>query len=210
MVKVLHREFSPEKSDFSDLAQEALAANPDLLLAVGRIRHDIALARCLASLRESGTFPRVVAVVAAPIDRFLHELGDDVEGFVGPSQWEPPINEREGVLPSPFFGPTPSQAMSSLQRAAAAEGGLAVDYPMAQAYAAGLVAQRCVSEAASFQPDALWEAAGKLDFHTFFGRFKIDPDTGRQIGPLRLLGTMAGRPQGGHLAARPEPGQACT
>ena len=24
--------------------------------------------------------------------------------------------------------------------------------------------------------------AARLDFHTFFGRFKIDPDTGRQLG----------------------------
>lgn len=194
MVKVLHREYAPEKSDFFDLAQEALAVNPDLLLAVGRIRHDIAFARCLATLREGRTRPMLSAVVAAPIDRFRRELGNDVEGFVGPSQWEPPINRRHDALPSPYFGPTPAQAMLSLREAAASEGGLAVDYPMVQAYAAGLVAQRCVVEAGSLHPDALWETAGKLDFHTFFGRFKIDPDTGRQLGrSVCLVQWQAGR-----------------
>ena len=196
MVNVLHREFAPEESDFSGLEREALAANPDLLLAVGRIRHDIALAHCLARQRKSSsTGPMLAAVVAAPIDRFRHELGDDVEGFVGPSQWEPPTSQRHEALPSPWFGPTPSQAMLSLQKAAvAAGGGLAVDYPMVQAYAAGLVAQRCVSEAGTLRPDALWETAGRLDFHTFFGRFKIDPSTGRQIGrSVCLVQWQAGR-----------------
>ena len=180
-TKVTHLEFPPEQTDFRDLAQQILEAQPDLLLVVGRIRHDIALAKALVASWAAGGNPKATAVVATPIDRFREELGNDVEGFIGPSQWEAPSNETLFLPPADYFGPTPSQALSALTRAAGAAG-LPVDYPMAQAYAAGLVAQHCVEEVGSLEPDALWETAGGLDFHTFFGRFKIDSDTGRQVG----------------------------
>ena len=72
--------------------------------------------------------------------------------------------------------------MVSLERAKAASGGLPIDYPMAQAYAAGVVARRCLQEAGTPEPGALWDAARNQDFHTFFGRFRIDPATGKQVG----------------------------
>ena len=180
-TKSLHLEFPANQTDFSSLAQQAAAANPDLLLAVGRIHHDIALAKGLASTWQDGNRPEVAAVVAAPIDHFRAELRDDVESFVGPSQWESPPPDNAIVLPEPYFGPTPHQAVTSL-RQAAAKGEIPLDYPMVQAYAAGLVAQRCLQESGSPDPQLLWQAATTLDFHTFFGRFKIDSQTGRQIG----------------------------
>ena len=181
-TKILHREFPPEQSDFSDLAEEVICANPDLLLAVGRIRHDLAIARALTSRWRKGSRPKATAVVATPINRFREELGCDAEGFIGPSQWEPPAGENSGEQPDSYFGPTAAQVMTSLRRDSLATGGLPVDYPMVQAYAAGLVAQRCLQEAGTLEPEPLWEAAASLDFHIFFGRFRIDPTTGRQIG----------------------------
>ena len=195
---VLDRQFPPGQSDFSGLAEEALAARPDLLLAVGRIRHDIALARCLVSMAKDRSMPRVVAVVAAPIARFRQALGDNVEGFVGPSQWEPVSTPSQVTGTDPaasYFGPTPAQVMASLQRASQVNGGLPVDYPMAQAYAAGLVAQRSLAAAGALNhgsvpnvdPDLLWKVAGQQDFHTFFGRFRINPETGQQVGRTPFL-----------------------
>lgn len=182
--QVMYQEFPPCQSDFSSLADEVIRANPDLLLVVGRIRHDIAIARSLVNRwkRKPSSRPAATAVVAAGIARFGAELGGDAEGFIAPSQWEPPAPEACGQLPGPYFGPSPAQAMKSLSRAGEAAGGLPVDYPMAQAYAAGLVAERCVLEAGSLDPAALWKAAGELEFHTFFGRFKIHPSIGWQAG----------------------------
>ena len=180
--KVLHLEFPPERSEFDGLMGAVAGTDPDLLLVVGRIRHDLALAQALASRwRKGKRRPKATAVVAAGIDRFRAELGNDAEGFIGPSQWEPPSGESEGRLPCPYYGPTSAQVMASLGRVAA-DAGLAVDYPIAQAYAAGLVAQRCLQEAGTHDQGLLWAAAGRLDFHTFFGRFRIDPMTGRQVG----------------------------
>ena len=180
-TRVAHLEFPPEQDRFTDLAHQLAGAHPDLILVVGRIRHDIALARALVSSWAREGRPKVAAVVAAPIDRFKEELGPDAEGFVGPSQWEAPAHESTFHTLADYFGPSPAQALSSLTGAAVAAG-LPVDYPMAQSYAAGLVAQRCVEEAGSLDPVALCKTAARLDFHTFFGRFKIDPDTGRQVG----------------------------
>ena len=185
-TKAINLEFPPEQTDFAGMVRRLADRQPDLLLVVGRIRHDIALAKALVSGWVGGGKPKVAAVVAAPIGRFREELGNDVEGFLGPSQWEAPDSETRSQAPADYFGPTPFQALSALTRAAKAAG-VPVDYPMAQAYAAGLVAQRCVEEAGSLAPDALWGTATRLDFHTFFGRFKIDPDTGRQVGRSVLL-----------------------
>ena len=179
--KVCHLEFHSTQTDFSGPVSEALAAKPDLLLVVGRIRHDIAIARLLASLPDSHRLPKVMAVVATPIDLFRTEIGDKADGFVGPSQWEPPGNKAMTLPSDDYYGPNPASAVSALNQAGDAAG-VPVDYPMAQSFAAGLVAQRCVEKAGSLDQNLLWEAAGDLDFHTFFGRFKIDPDSGRQIG----------------------------
>ena len=103
--KTRHCEFPPEAADFSDLIDRVAQQPPDLLLAVGRIRHDLALAALLAQRRRSGVFregrPGAVAVVAAPIAQFRAALGADAAGFIGPSQWEPPEESAD----SPAFYP---------------------------------------------------------------------------------------------------------
>ena len=117
----------------------------------------------------------MAVVVATPISEFAVALGRSIDGFVGPSQWEPQVS-----VATPDFGPSPETAMQLMERAGAARS-VPVDYPMAQAFAAGLVVERSLEEAGSLEQDALREAAGKLDFTTFYGRFRIDED-GRQVG----------------------------
>ena len=170
----LLREFEPSINDFSAVLDEVERVRPDLLLGVGRIQNDLLLAGQLAR-RELGL--KGVAVVAAPIQQFRDHLGEAADGFVGPSQWE-----ASGNYPRDY-GPTSAEVMASLQD----KGYRTVDYPMAQAYAAGLVAQRCVDEAGTLEDLALRETAGRLDFSTFYGRFKIDPVTGCQFGRSTVL-----------------------
>ena len=86
----------------------------------------------------------------------------------------------------PEYGPTGEQVLESLTSSGAASG-TEVDYPLVQAYAAGVVAQRCVEEAGKLEPRALREAAVSLDFSTFYGRFRIDPSTGQQTGRSPLI-----------------------
>ena len=55
-----------------------------------------------------------------------------------------------------------------------------IEYPSAQAYAAVLVALRCVEDAGSLEDEALAAAARRLRCTTFFGRFGLAAD-GRQL-----------------------------
>ena len=188
---VLKREFDPAIGDFSGILDAVEQARPDLLLGVGRIQNDLLLASQIA---QRGFSYGAVAVVAAPIQQFKTHLGPATEGFLGPSQWE--FTDREPVSGNvengpaehgpTLYGPTGEQVLESVKASGAASGA-EVDYPLVQAYAAGLVAQRCVEEAGSLEPGALREAAGSLDFSTFYGRFRINPSTGRQIGRSPLI-----------------------
>ena len=47
--------------------------------------------------------------------------------------------------------------------------------------------QRCIQECGSLDDLALRDAAAPLDFTTYYGRFRIDASTGRQVGKSSLL-----------------------
>jgi branched-chain amino acid transport system substrate-binding protein len=75
----------------------------------------------------------------------------------------------------PDFGPGPDEATKRIRAQ-----GAPPDYPAAQAYAASLIAQRCLEKAGA-DDKSLWSAACALDCGTFFGRFRIDPASA-QVG----------------------------
>ena len=178
--------YRPSQFQFREIARHVGELGPDVVVAVGRIRHDIAAARALAGLPNRSRIGMAV-VVAAPISEFAIALGRFVDGFVGPSQWEPQVS-----VSAPDVGPPPGTVMQLMERAGAARS-VPVDYPMAQAFASGLVVQRSVAEAGSVDENALRQAAGDLDFTTFYGRFRIDED-GRQIGrSVALVQRQEGR-----------------
>jgi branched-chain amino acid transport system substrate-binding protein len=172
------------ETDFQSLAGKAAKAAPDVLVAVGRISNDLSLARILAEHRSSF---KAVAVVAAPIQQFRNDLGPAADGFLGPSQWELAAGYPQD------YGPNTRQVLDSLTSRRHGQGNAPgmdspdVDYPMVQAYAAGLVAQRCVEAAGTLDNDVLRQTASRLDFSTFYGRFKIDAGTGRQVGRSVVL-----------------------
>jgi branched-chain amino acid transport system substrate-binding protein len=60
--------------------------------------------------------------------------------------------------------------------------GGAPPYPAAAAFAAGVLAARCVREAGGTQDAALRAAAERLAARTLFGGFRLDPATGLQVG----------------------------
>ena len=171
---VLNQQFNAETEDFSPFIQALGAARPDVLAVVGRFQNDLRLAEQLAEAAPAVT---AVAVVAAGIDAFRERLGEEAERFIGPSQWELSVARQAD------YGPTLTEVRASLRR----QGYPVIDYPSAQAYAVGVVVQRCVEECGSLRDADLRQAAAALDFPTFYGRFRIDPGTGRQVGKPALL-----------------------
>jgi len=170
---VLNVEFEASSDDFTNTLARVTAAEPDVVVIVGRVHNDLRIARQIV---ETDIHAQVIVAVAAGIQGFKDELGSMSHGFVGPSQWEPVAQTL------PDFGPTSAEVISSLER----RGHENVDYPMAQAYAAGVVVQRCLEQAGNSDGHALREAAAQLRFSTFYGNFQID-EYGRQIGREILL-----------------------
>ncbi|MGH2657959.1 MAG: ABC transporter substrate-binding protein [Actinomycetota bacterium] len=146
------------------------APDANVVLAAGTFAEDVELVRRLRAR------PTAVAAVAAGISLFGPTLGPGAEGILGPSQWE------EGARFSVDVGPRQADAVRALRAEAVPTlrpGPGGVDYPAAQAYAAGLVALRCAEEAGTTEDQALLETARGLRCTTFFGRFGLAGD-GRQ------------------------------
>ncbi len=132
--------YAPDTEDFTPLLQPLQAAPPDVLLGVGRIEDDLRLAAQLAAM----DLPlKIAGLIVTPLQQFQTTLGEAANGFTGPSQWEP------GVVTQPDYGPSTTEVLRSFQRYASQD--MAIDYPMAQAYAGCLVLQRCIEAAGSLE-----------------------------------------------------------
>jgi branched-chain amino acid transport system substrate-binding protein len=166
--------FDPPVTDVGGLLGLALADGPDALVSAGAFRDDVAVMRHAAG--APGLLAR--AAVAAGVEGFHRELGPLAEGVVGPSPWEP---SEAGPA---TLGPDAGWLVEGFRRRFGALPG----YPAAQAVAAGVLAVECARRAGSLAPTALVDAALGLDAWTLYGRFRLDPATGRQVGhEVRLV-----------------------
>jgi hypothetical protein len=138
----------------------------DVLLVAGRFDEELAVARGLDRTRW-----RAVGLVAAGVREVLGQLGDDArEGLLGPAQWMPE------AAPEPDEGPPVARFVAAYR----GRTGDDPPYPAAQAFAAGLIALRCLRESASADDAGLLAAARRLECTTLFGPFSID-SFGRQV-----------------------------
>ena len=166
--------FDADASEFANVVRAVQDATPDVLVVAGRFQNDLAIAEALVECAPS---VGAVALVAAGVDAFRERLGPLAEHFIGPSQWEPQTRYEVD------YGPSVEQLQASLHRA----GHPVIDYPMAQAYAVGVVIQRVLDACGSLDDAVLRHTAASQDFTTFYGRFRIDPATGRPVGKPSLL-----------------------
>ena len=149
------------------ITRDETAEDPaTLLLVVGGFEDELAAARRLLPGRW-----RAAAFVGAGVDEVLAELGDRREGLLGPAQW------LASAAPLPDEGPTAADFVADFRRRT---GGAEPPYPAAQAFAAGVIAARCVRDAGGTGDAALLAAARALDCTTLFGRFRLRD--GRQVG----------------------------
>jgi branched-chain amino acid transport system substrate-binding protein len=177
----VHQSYRSGIEDFRPLLGQIKDDPPDVFLSVGRVEDDILLGRQLRELK-----PRLKAagLVVAAISRFKAALREQADGFFAPSQWEPQVRYAVDV------GLSEDEFVSHYLKSAT----VPIDYPAAQGYAAGLVAQRCVEEVGALDQKALREAAGRLRFTTFYGPYATDPKTGRQTAhPMLVTQWQKGR-----------------
>lgn len=139
----------------------------ELLLVVGGFDDELAAGRRLLPGRW-----RAAGFVGAGVDEVLAELGDRREGLLGPAQWLP------DAAPIPQEGPAAPDFVTAYRERTGSE----PPYPAAQAFAAGVIAARCLYDAGTPHDSALRSAVHQLACTTMFGRFRLDPSTGRQVG----------------------------
>jgi branched-chain amino acid transport system substrate-binding protein len=137
-------------------ASTAIARGASAVIGCGRIEDDLALGEALAG---SGL---ACGLIVCGIALAHERLGDAVEGWLGPAQW----------LPGEADPPVPLAP--------------GLDYPAAQALAAGLIAEEALARAGSPDPDCLWREALRLRTRTFLGPFAVDRH-GRQTAHAPLI-----------------------
>lgn len=138
----------------------------DVVLVVGGFEDELAAARTLLQR----PWP-AAAFVSAGVQEILEPLGAGREGLLGPAQW------LATAAPEPDEGPDADWFVAAYRAATGAE----PPYPAAQAFAAGLVAARCLRDAGEAEDRALLAAASRLRCTTCYGSFRLDPDTGSQV-----------------------------
>lgn len=179
-VEIRDTAFESPLRDAGAVVRAEVESDPDLLVGVGAFQDDVAIARERAALPAKTT----LALVAAGLAAFGNEVGGLAEGIVGPSQWEPEAGE------TPLAGPDSGWFVDAFARAFHRM----PEYPAAQAFAVGVILGECRRRAGSLASADLLDAARALETTTFYGRFRLDPSTGKQVGHgVRLVQWQGGR-----------------
>jgi branched-chain amino acid transport system substrate-binding protein len=173
--------FQSPLRDADTILRDAAGGAPDLVIGIGAFEDDLALARERAILPAR----TALALVGAGLAAFGDELGALAEGILGPSQWEPTAGEM------PLTGPDSRWFVGAFEKAFRQ----APEYPAAQAFAIGLIVMECRRRCGgSLEDGLLLDAAHALETTTFYGGFRLDPVTGRQVGHrMRLVEWRDGR-----------------
>lgn len=168
-------------ADTASIYDSLREVNPRLILAAGSFDDDTHFVR---ELMARDIRPETIGAVAAGISAFGEQLGEAASGVFGPSQWEP---YPEFI---PDYGPSPAAVVDMFE----ATDVQATNYPAAQAFATGIIIEACLGANDAYNPAAgtidqrrLSIAVETSDFTTFYGRFRIDPETGKQVGHTPVI-----------------------
>jgi len=178
---VLFESYETGTTDFAPVIDRVLAAKPAVIMGGGHYADTTAFAQ---QLYDKGAKARLVALLVAPPDPKFADMGDAALGVIGPSQWEPQARyraEAAASLGQEWYGPAVADFTSAYQAAY----GDVPSYHSAGGYAAGLILQKAIEKAASYDTAKLKTALESLDLMTFFGGVKFDVSAanhGLQIG----------------------------
>ncbi len=178
---VLFEGYDSETTDFGPFINKIEAEAPDALLGGGHFQDGSTFAR---QLFEKGIQLNYIALLVAPPEPDFSELGDAALGVIGPSQWEPLAEytpESAAAAGLEWFGPTASEFVDAYVVAYNEE----PSYHSAGGYVAGLVLQKAIIDAGSYEPEAVKAALDAMDILTFYGRIKFDTSAeshGLQLG----------------------------
>ncbi|WP_455369306.1 amino acid ABC transporter substrate-binding protein [[Eubacterium] cellulosolvens] len=171
MNVVFYDSYGTATTDLTPIITRAKANKPSIFLNAAAYAAAILLVKQIKELdlNVKMLWPGTGAV----FPKFYETLGKDCEGIVTCTQWEP------GVLYNNDYGPSHDEFIDEFQK----EHNELPDYTTATGFQQGLVMQKCMEECS--QPrdsDAMRQVAGQVNMTTFYGKYKVDPNTGWQIG----------------------------
>jgi len=187
---VYFKSYPADAQDLTPVLQPLKDLKPDIILGGGHFADGQLLAR---QLYELGIRPKLIAILVAPaLPEFYETLGEAAEGIAYPSQWEPGVKFSPENVPEGYewYGPTVDEFLKYFQMVAEERGkpGLTPSYHAADAAAAILFLAKAIEAAQSLDPDDVRQAMGEIAIFTFYGKIKIDPETGLQIGHEMIVG----------------------
>ena len=168
-------DFPSGTEDFSSILNRARGQGASCVLCCGGMEDDINLAKWVSKNSDDAFV--VVATLAAAVNEFEKRLGPNANGFVSTSQWEPTLSV------SVDFGPRPKEFSDEFARAY----GYTPDYTAAQSYNMGLIIEELIGKTGTTDEQALLQEALRSCFTTFYGDFRIHPETLRQMGHRMLV-----------------------
>ncbi len=150
-------------------AAEAASSVPgaDILLVVGNFTDELTVAPILLTRAWNAA-----AFVGAGVEEVLAPLGNLREGLLGPAQW------IATAALEPDEGPGSSWFVARYRHITGDD----PPYPAAQAFAAGLLCARCLRDSGSCDDETQLAGAHQLACTTLYGRFRLDPVSGLQVG----------------------------
>lgn len=150
-------------------AEQAASRLPDgeILLVAGGFEDELVAAQALLSRPW-----RAAAFVGAGEQDVLASLEARREGLLGPAQWVPT------TAIEPDEGPDGRWFITAFRDVTGAD----PPYPAAQAFAAGVLASRCLRDSGTLDDVSQLAAGLHLMCRTFYGDFRLDPVRGIQVG----------------------------
>uniref|UniRef100_A0A7C5Y9W3 Branched-chain amino acid ABC transporter substrate-binding protein n=1 Tax=Caldiarchaeum subterraneum TaxID=311458 RepID=A0A7C5Y9W3_CALS0 len=184
-VKVAAFEMYPrDAKDLSPILTKVKGLNVDAILGGGHYEDEVLLVR---QAKELAINVKLMSLLVSPsLPAFYEALKETSEGILAPSHWEPQTK------PNINYGPSIEEFMTLFRQKWNSE----PSYHSAAAFAAGLYIASAIEKAGTIDNAKLRQAFNELDIVTFYGRLKIDPVTGNQVGhELVLLQWQKGQKQ---------------
>jgi len=169
---VFERTYPAEVKDLTPVLSEMAVANPDILIGGGHFADGQLL---ISQLRQQGISVKAASLLVAPtLPEFSDALGEAADGVIGPAHWENGVTFSRESTPEGWSWIGPSQAGELSD-------GVDPDYHAACGAAAVLSYVKAIEEAGSVDVDAVRDTMGDLTFMSFYGKWGIDPETGKQV-----------------------------
>ncbi len=180
-IEVLATETYPKDiQDVSAIMTKFRDLNPDLFIGGGHYNDAVLFVN---AAKELGFVPDGMLITVGPSNpKLIDELGADVDGVLGPTQWEPTMG-YEG----PYFGRAADYAAYYQQL----WGELPV-YQAASTTAAALALQLAIEAAGSLDTDDVRDALRSLDADTFYGPISFDERGVNTAKPMGLVQVQRG------------------